>query len=70
MQECETREFSNGVTVTSFGASSPKYTPQRNPSSASNSEDSSSKRYFYNFGAKIQIFENLNFGAKNIIDKK
>ena len=44
MQECETREFSNGVTVTSFGASSPKYTPHRNPSSASNSEDSSSKR--------------------------
>ena len=41
--KCETKEFSNGVTITSFGASSPKYAPQRNPSTCSTNDESNKR---------------------------
>ena len=43
MQCGETREYSDGVTITTFGKSSPNYSPQRNLSISSNHNGSSER---------------------------
>jgi len=64
MQCGETREYSDGVTITTFGKSSPNYSPQRNLSISSNHNGSSESNLTHQSSSMTSLASTLSDSNK------